>query len=200
MIFEMRKIVFLAIATLQLLGAEQTMAQTFMQRPPLYIVNGVRVSQQQISAIDPEDIVSEELLPADEASVTKYGQEVSNGVIIISLRYDTPARFEPEGRVVNPADYVAERIKWDWPANPVARVVLRLRISPAGVATIAEVIDSTDKRFLKKVQKVLAQMPRWVAARKDGEDIEDDYTLRLTMPRGMQPAQRQSVPIIVGGA
>jgi hypothetical protein len=197
---KMRKIVFLAILLLQLLGAEHIAAQSFIHKPPLYIVNGERWSEQQVKAIDPDDIVSEELLPADENSVARYGQEASNGVIIISLRYDTEARFEPEGRAVNPADYLAGQIKWEWPANPVARVVVRLRISAEGVATIAEVIDSTDKRFLKRVQKALSLMPRWTPARKAGKGVEYDYILRLTLPEGMQPAQRQSVPIIVGGA
>ncbi len=196
----MKKILFLLAIVLQLLGAEHIAAQSFIHKPPLYIVNGERWSEQQVKSIDPDDIVGEELLPADEETVTKYGQEASNGVIIISLRYDTEARFEPEGRAVRLADYVAERIKWEWPANPVARVVIRLNISATGEATIAEVIDSTDKRFLKRVQKVLTQMPRWTPARKAGKGVEDDYILRLTLPRGMQPAQRQSVPIIVGGA
>lgn len=188
------------ITLLQLCGAELSVAQTFVHRPPLYIVNGERWDERQVKSIDPDDIVGEELLPADEESVAKYGQEASNGVIIITLRYDTPARFEPEGRAVRLADYIAERVKWEYPANPVARVVIRLNISSAGEATITEVIDSTDKRLLKRVQKVLAQMPRWVPARKGGKGVEDDYTLRLTLPQGMQPQQRLSVPIIVGGA
>ncbi len=199
-ILQMRKIYLLTIILLQLLGAELSAAQTLVHRPPLYIVNGERWSEQQVKTIDPEDIASEELLPADEETVERYGQEASNGVIIITLRYDTPARFELGGRAVRLADYLAERIRWEWPANPAARVVLRLNISPTGEATIAEVIDSTDKRFLKRVQKELAQLPRWVPARKAGKDIGDDYILRLTLPRGMQPQQRLSVPIIVGGS
>lgn len=174
-------------------------AQVFVHRLPLYIVNGERMSEAQVKAIDPDDIVSNVLLPADEATVEKYGQEASNGVVVISLRYDTPARFEYGGEVVRFADYIAGRVKWSYPANPVARVVLRLTISAEGEVSESELIDATDKRLLKRVRGVLAQAPRWVPAMKDGKGIEDDYILRLTLPRGMTVRQQRSVPIIIGG-
>lgn len=174
-------------------------AQVFVHRMPLYIVNGERMSEAQVKAIDPDDIVSNVLLPADEATVEKYGQEASNGVVVISLRYDTPARFEYGGEVVRFADYIAGRVKWSYPANPVARVVLRLTISAEGEVSESELIDATDKRLLKRVRGVLAQAPRWVPAMKDGKGIEDDYILRLTLPRGMTVRQQRSVPIIIGG-
>ena len=174
-------------------------AQVFVHRLPLYIVNGERMSEAQVKAIDPDDIVSNVVLPADEATVEKYGQEASNGVVVISLRYDTPARFEYGGEVVRFADYIAGRVKWSYPANPVARVVLRLTISAEGEVSESELIDATDKRLLKRVRGVLAQAPRWVPAMKDGKGIEDDYILRLTLPRGMTVRQQRSVPIIIGG-
>lgn len=180
-----------------LVGVAQ--AQVFVHRLPLYIVNGERMSEAQVKAIDPDDIVSNVLLPADEATVEKYGQEASNGVVVISLRYDTPARFEYGGEVVRFADYIAGRVKWSYPANPVARVVLRLTISAEGEVSESELIDATDKRLLKRVRGVLAQAPRWVPAMKDGKGIEDDYILRLTLPRGMTVRQQRSVPIIIGG-
>lgn len=189
---------FILILTLLLLvGAAQ--AQVFVHRPPLYIVNGQRMDEAQVKAIDPDDIVSNVLLPADEVTVAKYGQEASNGVIVISLRYDTAARFEYEGKPMRFSDYVAQRIKWEYPARPVARVVIKLNISADGVMSEGEVIDATDKRLLKRVRSVLSQAPRWVPAMKDGQGVEDGYILRLTLPRGMSVAPRKSVPIIVGG-
>ena len=189
---------FLLIFALQLLCCV-AQAQVFVHRPPLYIVNGERMSEAQVKAIDPDDIVSNTLLPADEAAVEKYGQEASNGVILISLRYDTPAHFEHEGKPMRFADYVAERVKWEYPANPVARVVLRLSISAEGDATECELIDASDKRLLKRIRGVLEQSPRWVPAMKDGKGVEDDYILRLTLPRGKTVQDRRSVPVIVGG-
>ena len=191
------KRLLLIFALLLLCGVAQ--AQVFVHRPPLYIVNGERMSEAQVKAIDPDDIVGNTLLPADEATVEKYGQEASNGVILISLRYDTPARFEYEGQPMRLADYVAERVKWEYPANPVARVVMRLSISAEGEAAECELIDASDKRLLKRIRGVLAQMPRWVPAMKDGKGVEDDYILRLTLPRGKTVQDRRSVPVIVGG-
>ena len=52
---------FLALGT-----AECAVAQVFKPRLPIYIVNGERMDEEQVRAIDPEDIVSNELLPADE--------------------------------------------------------------------------------------------------------------------------------------
>lgn len=195
--FRQVKRLLLILILVGLVGVAQ--AQVFVHRLPLYIVNGERMSEAQVKAIDPDDIVSNVLLPADEATVEKYGQEASNGVVVISLRYDTPARFEYGGEVVRFADYIAGRVKWSYPANPVARVVLRLTISAEGEVSESELIDATDKRLLKRVRSVLAQAPRWVPAMKDGKGIEDDYILRLTLPRGMTVRQQRSVPIIIGG-
>lgn len=174
-------------------------AQVFVHRPPIYIVNGERWSEAEVKSINPSDIVTNTLLPADEESVAKYGQDASNGVIVITLRYDTPAHFELDGKPARIADYVTERVKWEHPANPVARVVIRLHIAPDGEAVIDEVLEATDKRLLKRVSKVLAVAPRWVPALKDGKGVESEYTLRLTLPRGMKMPRERNIPVIVGG-
>ena len=53
---------------------------------PIYVVNGQVVSD--IRNIPPGDIESTEMLPADEQTIARYGTEASNGVILITLRYD----------------------------------------------------------------------------------------------------------------
>lgn len=193
-------IVRCVVLMLLLTMSARATAQVFVHRPPLYIVNGERWSEADVKRINPADIATNTLLPADEESVAKYGQEASNGVIVITLRYDTPARFELGGKPAQLADYVAERVKWEYPANPVARVVIRLKINPDGAAVIDEVLEATDKRLLKRVNKVLATIPHWVPALKDGVGVESEYTMRLTLPRGMKLRRERSVPIIVGGA
>ena len=68
---------------------------------PIYVVNGQVVSD--IRNIPPGDIESTEMLPADEQTIARYGTEASNGVILITLRYDTPARFpEADGSNIFP--------------------------------------------------------------------------------------------------
>lgn len=187
------------ISLLLVIWAQCAAAQVFQHRPPLYIVNGVRMSEAEVKSIAPADIVSNRLLPADEQSIELYGPEAANGVIEIVLRYDTPARFECEGEPRRYADYVASRIKWEYPASPVARVVVRLHISAEGKASVSEVIDATDKRLMKRVRGVVESSPLWIPAMKQGQGVEYYYTLRLTLPQGMELPRERSIPIIVGG-
>lgn len=193
----MKKILFRHfIPLLLLLCYNEVAAQVFVHRPPLYIVNGERMSEEQVKQINPSDIATNTLLPADEESIAKYGQEASNGVIVITLRYDTPAHFEVEGEPSQLSEYIAARVKWEYPANPVARVVIRLKIKSDGVAEVVEVLEATDKRLLKRVNKVLAESPRWVPAKKEEKGIESEYILRMTLPRGMKLPRERSVPRI----
>ena len=188
------------LITFIIMGCENAFSQVFVHRPPIYIVNGVRMSEDEVKRIDPDDIATNTLLPADEESVAKYGQDASNGVILISLRYDTPARFEIDGESALLADYVSRNVKWEYPANPVARVVICLTIKPDGVAVVDEVLEATEKRLLKRVLKALATAPRWVPAMKDGKGVESTYTLRMTLPLGMKMPRERSIPIIIGGS
>ena len=71
---------------------------------PLYIVGGKAI--ESIDHIPQSDIESIETLPADEETIARYGERASNGVIVVHLRYDTPARFEAEG-CDSFADYIA---------------------------------------------------------------------------------------------
>lgn len=84
---------------------------------PIYVVNGQVVSD--IRNIPPGDIESTEMLPADEQAIARYGTKASNGVILITLRYDTPARFPEADGSFN--DYISEQTDWD-DSLPAARV------------------------------------------------------------------------------
>lgn len=88
----MKKITLTAVFV-SLFALSQVSAQA-----PIYLVNGE--IRHDISDIRPDDIEKTTMLPVDEALIAQYGHEASNGVIAISLRYDTPARFpEAEGGV-----------------------------------------------------------------------------------------------------
>ncbi len=72
-------IIILFFTLLLALGAEEhAVAQVFTPRLPIYIVNGERMDEEAVRAIDPEDIVSNELLPADDHNIEKYGQDAAN--------------------------------------------------------------------------------------------------------------------------
>ena len=152
---------------------------------PLYIVNGIERSD--IRDIDPEVIEQMEELPADEFTIDRYGEKATNGVVLITLKYDTPARFTAD--TVSFARFVARQIKWS-DSDPTARVVLRYRIAEDGSLTILETLQSTDPRMKRRVEKVVEASPRWEPARKAGKAVATEGVLRLQLPEG-KPLPRQ---------
>lgn len=152
---------------------------------PLYIINGVERSD--IRDIDPEVIEQMEELPADEFTIARYGEQAANGVVLITLKYDTPAQFTAD--TVGFARYVARQIKWD-DSEPTARVVLRYRIAEDGSLTILETLQATDPRLKRRVEKVVEASPRWEPARKAGKAVATEGVLRLQLPEG-KPLPRQ---------
>ena len=113
---------------------------------PIYVVNGQVVSD--IRNIPPGDIESTEMLPADEQTIARYGTEASNGVILITLRYDTPARFPEADGSFN--DYISEQTDWD-DSLPAARVVLRYKITTDGRTVPTDELEATDRRLRRRV-------------------------------------------------
>lgn len=157
---------------------------------PLYIVNGQRVSYEEVKDISPRNIMSEKMLPADEQTIAKYGPQASNGVVIISLRYDTPASFEIGGKEQRYSNYVASMVKWS-ELDPIARVIIAFRVNADGSVSEREVLEASDKRLLRRVQKAMAEAPRWTPAKRDGKGVATDHVLRITLPLGKElPAER----------
>ena len=187
-------IILLYAMFLALCPTTGAVAQVFTHRLPIYIVNGGRMTEEEVRAIDPEDIVSNELLPADEATIEKYGQDAANGVILIALRYDTESRFEVDGEETSFSAYIARQIKWS-EMDPIAQVVMKLEVGPDGVAREKEVLESSDKRLLRRIRAALSEAPRWVAASKDGEGITTQHILRITLPIGSKMPQTWAVII-----
>lgn len=185
-------IILFFTAFLALGAAECAVAQVFKPRLPIYIVNGERMDEEQVRAIDPEDIVSNELLPADETTIAKYGQDAANGVILITLRYDTQARFEVDGQETSFSNYIAQRIKWE-EMDPIAQVVMSLEVGADGVAREKEVLESSDRKLLKRIRAALAEAPRWVAAKKDGKGLATEHILRITLPIGSKMPREWAV-------
>ena len=135
---------------------------------PIYVVNGQVVSD--IRNIPPGDIESTEMLPADEQTIARYGTEASNGVILITLRYDTPARFPEADGSFN--DYISEQTDWD-DSLPAARVVLRYNE-----------LEATDRRLRRRVIDAVEKAPRWQPAMRDGKPVESEGVLRVQLPEG----------------
>ncbi len=155
---------------------------------PLYIVNGAECPD--IKRIPPEEIERMETLPADEETIARYGERAANGVIVISLRYDTPARFEAAESF---SDYIADHVHWD-ETDPTARVVVRYTVTPEGKAQPEQTLESTDSRLKRRVLKALAEAPRWRPATKNGEPIAATGILRIQLPKGRRmPRQAELI-------
>ena len=159
------------------------------RRMPLYIVNGKRMSYADAKEISPRNILSEKMLPADEQTIEKYGTEASNGVVLITLRYDKPARFVLDGKEQRYSSYIAQQVKWE-DSDPVARVVIAFKVNADGSVSEREVLEASDKRLLRRVQKAMAEAPKWIPAMREGKGVETDHVLRLTLPLGRKmPAE-----------
>lgn len=158
----------------------------------MYVVNGVVVDG--IDSIPQSDIESIDVLPADEETIAQWGMAASEGVIVVRLIYDTPARFSYEG-TDNFTTYLSKHVKWG--ANmPAERVSLRVTIDTEGVAHVTEVLDSTSRQFLKRVMKAIDEAPRWQPAMRDGKPIESLHLVNLQLPVGKEIPAEQFVIIL----
>ena len=161
---------------------------TASAQAPLYIVNGTPMTD--IASIPPDDIERVESLPADEQTISRYGEQASHGVILVTLRYDRPAAFEADSTF---GSYIARRVAW--PADEVAaRVVLRYTITPTGAVEIGQTLESTDSRLKRRVLKAVSEAPLWSPARKDGEPVASEGVLSIQLPEGKRmPRQMELV-------
>lgn len=175
------------------LSAPDAAAQS-RKRMPLYIVNGEKMTEEQVKDINPKDIVDNHLLPADEQTVDRYGHEAANGVVVITLRYDTPARFEIEGQTTKYSAYIADRVKWD-ETDPVARIIISFKVKADGTVGDNDVLEATDKRLLRRIEKAMAAAPRWQPALKDGKGVETTHLLKVTLPKGRTMPRERVVRI-----
>lgn len=175
------------------LSAPDAAAQS-RKRMPLYIVNGERMTEEQVKDIHPKDIEDNHLLPADEQTIERYGHEAANGVVVITLRYDTPARFEVNGQATKYSAYIADRVKWD-DTDPVARIIISFKVKADGSVGDNDVLEATDKRLLRRIEKAMAEAPRWIPALKDGKGVETTHLLKVTLPKGRTMPRERVVRI-----
>lgn len=155
---------------------------TLSARGPLYVLNGVRV--ESIEGVEQTNIERIDVLPATEETIEKWGIEASEGVIMVTLKYDTPALFDAEG-FNNFTTYLQHKVKWD-KNIPAERVSLRLTIDSEGRATIAKVLQSTSRQYQKRVERAIALSPCWTPATKNGKAVESTQLVNLLLPVGKQ--------------
>ena len=145
---------------------------------PLYIVNGRET--EEIASIPPEDIERVETLPADEETIARYGEKAFNGVMVVTLRYDSPARFTAAESF---DAYIASQVKWS-DDETAARVVLRYTVNTDGRAEVSAELESTDSRLRRRVLKAVEEAPLWEPATKNGAPVASEGVLRIQLPEG----------------
>lgn len=158
-----------ALAATRLVTAQQ----------PLYIVNGREVAE--IASIAPEEIESIETLPADEETIGRYGERAAEGVVLLTLRYDTPARFTADS--LSFGAYIARQVAWS-EREPAARVVVRYTVTPEGTAVVDRVLEATDRRLQRRVLRAIGEAPRWEPARKQGRPLATSGVVCIQLPEG----------------
>ncbi len=151
--------------------------QLFAQQP-LYIVNGVE--RESIDSISQSQIERIEMLDVTDSLILKYGPKASNGVSLITLKYDTPASFGGEGTL---SDYIIKSVGWD-ETDPVARLSFRFKILASGEMVIGDILESTESRLKRKVMRAIAQAPLWRPATNHGEAVDMEGVFRLQLPIG----------------
>lgn len=149
------------------------------QPEPVYVVNGE--IRTEIHSIPPANIERVEMLPADEETVEKYGPQANNGVMIITLRYDVAARFNVGG--MDFGHWVAAQTEWGEEDTP-ARFVTRFTVNADGTITLGAELEATDKRFRRRVLKVLEKAPLWQPATRRGTPVASEHVLRVHLPEG----------------
>lgn len=154
----------------------------------MYVVNGTIVDS--IEHIAQEDIERIDVLPADEETVAKWGVEASEGVILVTLRYDTPARFNFEG-FDNFTAYLAKSVRWS-DKQSAERVSLRIKVDSEGRVTVDKILQATSRQFLRRVEQAIASAPRWQPALRDGRSVESTHLVNLLLPEG------ESLPVEPG--
>lgn len=159
---------------------------------PLYVVGGETMSS--IDHIPQSDIESIETLPADEQTIALYGQQASGGVIVVTLRYDTAARFEADGATTF-TDYITAHVEWD-DRMPTAKVSLRYTVGVDGGIVVEEILQSTDKRLLRRIMRALETAPKWQPAMRDGSPVESEHLLNITLPKGRRLAPERGIILL----
>ena len=181
------RIMTILVTAMATLGSLLSVANT---SSPIYIVNGREMSD--VKHIPQSDIESIDLLEVNDEIIARYGNCASNGVIIVTLKYDQHAEFEG-GRSFE--KYIASQVKWE-AHEPAARVILRYKVDTNGRVVVGDIIEATDKRLRRKVLAAIAESPAWTPASRNGEAVISDHVLDIRLPEGKEIPQEPYIIVL----
>ncbi|MFI3293360.1 MAG: hypothetical protein SNG27_06940 [Rikenellaceae bacterium] len=149
---------------------------------PLFIVNGLEVEKSEFESLSPEILDSITVLK-DVESTKAYGSRGDYGVIVVTLKCDTPPIFSEDMKF---RKYLYENIKWS-DKEYLATARLKYRLKADGSMKLIE-IDSDNKRFKKRVLKAFEAAPKWLSpAMNMGEAIEIECMEYISLPISRYP-------------
>lgn len=163
------------------------------RQQPLYVVDGRAIAVAELKSIEPSKIESVTIVKDKSAEAYAALGDVSNGVIIITLRSDDDKAYisvdeMPSflgGDINTFRNWVQQQVRY--PAEAIARniqgdVVIRFTVGKDGLieGSSLEALNSPDAILTDEVMRVLRQSPAWRAGRLDGRNVRVSLALPIS--------------------
>ena len=172
---------------------------------PMIIVDGKKVTNEDLQALPPESIASITVMKS-EAAIKSYGEDAKDGVIIVNTKkhqeehdivvhiYDKESK-QPDvldvcesmpqfpGGAVNLMSYLQQNIRYpkeSMEANKQGRVIVQFVIRKDGSITDAHVVKSVDSQLDAEALRVISAMPNWTPGTQNGKPVNVKYTVPIT--------------------
>ncbi len=166
------KWLLMILCSLMVVGESMAMGE------PLFIVNGKEVSKSEFERLDPQALDDIKVLK-DVESVKPYGEKGAYGVILVTLKYDTPPIFSQEQSF---KEYLTQHVKWK-DDEMLSSVWLKYKIKRDGSMELIAIEDATSPRFKRRVMKAFDESPAWQSpAMNMGEVVEMEGSLSIELP------------------
>ncbi len=157
--------------------------------PPLYVVDGVKVPQSEVEALNPDDIKSISVLK-NESSVDFYGAKENSGVIVITTKKVASQKDQKDGFVaveempkfpgghdamvawINAnLKYPSEAVK----AKITGKVLVNFEVSSKGKVRNVQVIKSINPLLDAEAVRLIKSMPDWKPGMQSGKPVNVQF-------------------------
>lgn len=188
----MKRLFLLALVALTISGAMASQSPISDEQQPMFIIDGKVVTNEQVKAIPSSDIESMTILKDGEAASFANLGDISNGVIIITLKSGD------DKQVLSSADVMPTFMGGDvatfqswlmksmrYPAEALSQglqdsIVVSFVVNREGYidANSVEFLEIQHNIFKEEICRVLSSSPRWTPAVNDGKTV----AIKLCLP------------------
>ncbi|MBR5655683.1 MAG: TonB family protein [Prevotella sp.] len=165
---------------------------------PMIIVDGKKVTDEDLQALPPESIASITVMKS-EAAIKSYGEDAKDGVIIVNTKKHQE-ELDKESKQIDALDvcesmpqfpggasnlmgYLQQNIRYpkeSMEANKQGRVIVQFVIRKDGSITDAHVVKSVDSQLDAEALRVISAMPNWTPGTQNGKPVNVKYTVPIT--------------------